>query len=140
MRAVEGGPAVIPIGVEKALRYPRLRNIVSRKGTTLIIENLGKSVRELEHHTATEALKQAQLQGVVVGYTVRHNQRDRPKIRVDALTSGGSNERIRFTRAHQGQTAISRASNLQPGGLGEVPLNALGIHDVVRVRWILGHD
>src|SRR5258707_14193626 len=123
MRAVECRAAVVPIGVEKVLCYPGLRNIVSRKGTTLIIEGLGKSVGELEHHTAAESLTQAQLQRVVVGYSVGHNQRDRPEIRVDALTSGGINDRICFTGAHQVQTAIAGVSNLQQGAWGDLPLN-----------------
>src|SRR5258708_39674690 len=134
MRAVECRAAVAPIGVEKVLCYPGLRNIVSRKGTPLIIEGLGKSVGELEHRTATEALTQAQLQRVVVGYSVGHNQRDRPEIRVDALTSGGINDRIRFTGTHQVQTAIARVSNLQPVGCGDVPLNVYVITEVVGLR------
>src|SRR5690242_14138611 len=112
MRTVECRAAVISVAVEEVLRYPGLRNIVSGKGTALIIEHLGKSVGELEHHAATEALTQAQLQRVVVGYSVGHNQRDRPEIRVDALTRGGINDRIRFTGTHEVQTAIARVSNL----------------------------
>src|ERR1700746_3632222 len=101
MRAVECRAAVISVAIEEVLRYPGLRNIVSRKGTALIIEHLGKSVRELEHHAATEMREQAQLQRVVAGYSVGHNQRDGTKIRVDALTSGGINDRIRFTGTHE---------------------------------------